>query len=309
MARARRRSSYQRSGAVAQSFWGKRWCKHLAKFSDYANRLPRGRRYLKAGAVRDMSIEEGHVRAQVHGTWLYTVDVRIKTLPAARREAIRKICVGQVKSLLALLQGQFSDEVMTTVTDPEKGLLPHPREISFRCDCPDRAVMCKHVAAVLFGIGARLDTEPELLFTLRGMDAQALVSGELGAMESGLGDGVTAEDGAELENEDLEEIFGIQLAELPPQALMDGGAPAEEDAEGHSQAEEGFDYSGAAIAALRRDFGYSHEEFADIMGVSSATIRRWERCFGKAGMRERFYRRLGWIWEIRNQLLENQEER
>ena len=57
------------------------------------------------------------------------------------------------------------------------GLFPTPQEISLGCSCPDGARMCKHVAAVLYGVGARLDHQPELLFTLRAVEPAQLLAG------------------------------------------------------------------------------------------------------------------------------------
>ena len=93
----------------------------------------------------------------------------ITTLPAKKWDVVKQRCAGQIGSLLELLRGDLSDKIMEVVTDPEDGLFPLSKEIKFDCDCPDWARMCKHVAAVLYGIGARLDQDPALLFRLRGV--------------------------------------------------------------------------------------------------------------------------------------------
>jgi len=155
---------------IARSFWGGAWCTHLEKFSDYSNRLPRGRTYVRNGSVCHLEVETGQVRAMVSGFKIYNVTVDVKPLPAKRWRDLKKSCTGRIGSLLDLLQGKLSDGVMQVVTDRDQGLFPLPREIRFKCDCPDWAVMCKHVAAVLYGVGARLDERPELLFQLRGVD-------------------------------------------------------------------------------------------------------------------------------------------
>jgi uncharacterized Zn finger protein len=153
---------------IAQSFWGQAWCDHLEKFSDYANRLPRGRTYVRNGSVCHLEIAEGAVKAMVSGSELYNVNIEIKKLPDKKWASVKKRCAGQIASLLELLQGKLSKSVMAVVTDRDQGLFPHPGEISLHCSCPDWAVMCKHVAAVLYGVGARLDDKPDLLFLLRG---------------------------------------------------------------------------------------------------------------------------------------------
>jgi uncharacterized Zn finger protein len=154
---------------IAKTFWGEAWCDHLESFSDFENRLPRGRTYVRNGSVCHLAMAKGKIEAKVSGSQIYNLRVRIKTLPAKKWRDVKRRCAGQIGSLLELLEGNLSDHVMEVVTDRKAGLFPLPGEISFDCDCPDWAVMCKHVAAVLYGAGARLDEKPELLFTLRGV--------------------------------------------------------------------------------------------------------------------------------------------
>ena len=118
-------------------------------------------------------------------------------------KAIRAECAGRVGSVLELLQGRLSDHVLRVVTDPDRGLFPKPGEITLTCDCPDWAVMCKHAAAVLYGVGSRLDDRPELLFRLRDVDADDLVVGDMALPDASAGDDVLAGD--------LADIFGIDL--------------------------------------------------------------------------------------------------
>ena len=288
-----------RGRKMAQSFWGNRWCGHLESFSDYENRLPRGRSYLRHGAVLDLQIQTGLVTAVVSGTDLYNIQIDIKPLTPKRWRAIRSACSGQVGSLLELLEGRLSDQVMSVVTDRTQGLLPLPGEISFQCDCPDWAVMCKHVAAVLFGIGVRLDDQPELLFTLRGVDPDELISGELalpGASGNDADHAATA-----LADGDLADIFGIDLEtstpELKPESVPESDQPADR-----------FVPTGPAIAALRRDFGLSVEEFAGVVEVSVATVFRWEKSAGRLKLHARPRRKLEHLADIRNEILEGRFE-
>ncbi|MBL3591178.1 MAG: hypothetical protein JMN24_15505 [gamma proteobacterium endosymbiont of Lamellibrachia anaximandri] len=155
---------------TARTFWGEAWCKHLEQFSDYANRLPRGRTYVRNGSVFHLAISKGKIEAIVSGSKLYNIDIRITPLSATKWKNVRKQCAGQIGSMLELLQGRLSNHVMEIVTDRNKGLFPKPSEIKLSCGCPDWAEMCKHVAAVLYGIGSRLDHQPELLFLLRNVD-------------------------------------------------------------------------------------------------------------------------------------------
>src|ERR1017187_3344191 len=163
-------------GAIARSFWGKAWCRNLECYSDFSNRLPRGRTYLRNGSGIDLKIGPGKVSAQVMGSSLYLITVRIAEVVGARWQAIARDCARSIDTLVELLQGQLSTSVMERITRPGTGLFPSPKEISFSCSCPDSAAMCKHVAATLYGIGARLDAEPELLFGLRQVDAKELIA-------------------------------------------------------------------------------------------------------------------------------------
>jgi uncharacterized Zn finger protein len=147
--------------AIAGTFWGKAWCDNMERYSDFANRLPRGRTYVRDGSVIDLRIAAGKVEAQVVGSDIYKTTVKISALPKARWKALGRDCACSIDSLVELLQGRLSRGVMARICRPETGLFPSPKEIAFACSCPDWAAMCKHVAAVLYGVGARLDQKPE----------------------------------------------------------------------------------------------------------------------------------------------------
>src|SRR6266496_5199972 len=161
---------------IARTFWGEAWCDNLERYSDYANRLPRGRTYVRNGSVVDLQVGPGRVTALVSGSTMYTVTVTVEGVPKPRWSAICQDCSGAIDSLVELLQGRFSKAVMTRLCQERTGLFPSPKDIRFTCSCTDWASMCKHVAAVLYGIGARLDHQPELLFTLRKVDQQDLIA-------------------------------------------------------------------------------------------------------------------------------------
>lgn len=204
-------------GAIARTFWGKSWCTNLESYSDFSNRLPRGRSYVRSGAVLHLEISEGRIAARVQGSSLYDVTIAIKPLSAKRWSALVDASRGDLTSLDALLSGDLPPSVLRVVTDRADGMFPGPREIGFECSCPDHASMCKHVAAVLYGVGARLDTRPELLFLLRGRDHRALVAQAAAATVTSV---TTAPvDAKLLDGDALETIFGIAIDAEPVRAI------------------------------------------------------------------------------------------
>jgi uncharacterized Zn finger protein len=193
---------------IASTFWGKSWCENLEAYSDYENRLPRGRSYLRNGSVVDLQIARGLVTARVSGSSLYSITVKIKPLAPDLWKSIQKECAGQIDSLIELLQGKLSAGVMQIVTRRERGLFPTPKEIDLDCSCPDWADLCKHVAATLYGVGARLDQNPGLLFLLRGVDPSELIS-KASAAEAVR---QTTPVGAPVMSEtEVADVFGIEL--------------------------------------------------------------------------------------------------
>ena len=197
--------------AIARSFWGKAWCENLESYRDYEYRLPRGRSYVRNGAVLDLQVGAGRIAALVAGSRPrpYEVEIKITPLAQAHWARLKSQCAGQIGSLIELLEGQLSDRVMGVVTDREQGLFPRPKEIEMSCSCPDWATMCKHVAAVMYGVGARLDTQPQLLFMLRNVEHGELLA-TVPALEVTRGSG-----GKRIAEENLAGVFGIELAETP----------------------------------------------------------------------------------------------
>jgi uncharacterized Zn finger protein len=200
---------------IATTFWGQAWCQNLERYSDYANRLPRGRTYLRNGSVIDLRIDTGKVIARVMGSSLYDIKLTIKSVPAKQWQDVAGDCARSIDSLVELLQGRFSSAVMERMARPGTGLFPSPTEIAFTCSCPDAATLCKHVAATLYGIGARLDQEPELLFHLRGVDAKELIAkageGARPAQKNVASDRI-------LDTAKLTDLFGIDLVQSKTQA-------------------------------------------------------------------------------------------
>lgn len=190
---------------IASSFWGKAWCKHLESFSDYQSRLPRGRSYVRHGAVINLDITNRSINALVLGSELYKVNVQIKAVPNTKWQTILNKCAGEISTVIEILQGKFSSSVMATIIDKNNGLFPLAEEIEFKCSCYDWANMCKHVAAVLYGIGARLDSEPELIFMLRDVDHTDLLNIKIV-------EGASLDKQEQLiDTQDLSELFGIDI--------------------------------------------------------------------------------------------------
>jgi hypothetical protein len=196
---------------IATTFWGQAWCDNLERYADLANRLPRGRAYVRNGSVLDLAIAKGTVRAYVAGSELYTVTIGIAPLVRARWRRVVGRCTGRIGSLVALLRGELSADVLAVLCDAKEGLFPEPRELSLDCSCPDRAAVCKHVAAVLYGVGVRLDHAPELFFVLRQADQAEL----LGSATSGVVSRPRAGGPRRLAAGRLADVFGIDLVDEP----------------------------------------------------------------------------------------------
>lgn len=192
---------------LAETFWGKAWNENLAAYSDFATRLPRGRSYVRNGAVIHLELSPMHLRALVMGSELYEVKVEVDALPDAKWKRLVKESAGQIGNMVDLLMGRLSPQVMAILTRKDEGLFPTPRELRMSCSCPDVAKLCKHVAAVLYAIGARLDSEPETLFLLRGVDKADLVQASSGALKAGPTGKAT------IPRAKVAAIFGVELSD------------------------------------------------------------------------------------------------
>jgi uncharacterized Zn finger protein len=195
---------------IANTFWGKSWCTNLERYSDYATRLPRGRSYVRNGSVLDLQIAKGEIVAMVAGSSLYKIKITIAPVAAARWRAICRDCAGAIDSVVELLQGRLAKGVMDRVCREGDGLFPSPGQIKLSCSCPDSADMCKHIAAALYGIGARLDEKPQLLFVLRGVDENELLAnaGKDLALTRAVPSAAKL-----LDDSDVAALFGLEMAE------------------------------------------------------------------------------------------------
>jgi len=274
---------------IARTFWGEAWCNHLEKFSDYKNRLPRGRTYVRNGSVCHLAISKGKIEAIVSGSQLYNIDINITPLSAIKWKNVRQQCAGEIGSMLELLQGRFSDNVMKIMTDQDKGLFPKPGEITLACNCPDWAGMCKHIAAVLYGVGARLDHQPELLFLLRNVDQEELISAELDMQTATEGKGKRKR----LAGADLSSVFGVEIEEpLKPgrkkrvpgrKAITKTGNKRAKN----KSVKKTIAPTAAAVTRLRKRFKMNASQLATLVGVTPPTVSNWENGSGKLNLRQR----------------------
>src|SRR4030067_447128 len=199
--------------AIAKTWWGKAWNKNLEAYADYSNRIGRGRTYVRSGSVLDLQIQEGHVKALVQGSESdpYSIVIKIKSLEKSIWEEIKTFCAGKLDSLQELLLGKFPEALSEMFTARGKGLFPSPKEIDFDCSCPDIASMCKHVAATLYGVGARLDHEPNLFFLLRQIEIGDLISETIKDKTEELLTRAQKKSQRILEDQDLSSVFGIEM--------------------------------------------------------------------------------------------------
>ncbi|MFC1677574.1 hypothetical protein ACFL3G_11000 [Planctomycetota bacterium] len=297
---------------IARSFWGKAWCNHLESFSDFSNRLPRGRTYARNGSVCHLEILPGKIKAIVSGSELYNVSINIKPLRKSVWKSIRKQCSGKIGSMLELLQGKLSDYVMGIVTKRKNGLMPLPCEIKLGCDCPDWATMCKHVAAALYGIGNRLDAQPELLFVLRGVDAGELISGDI---DMTIADANTAV--KTITDDKLADIFGADIdldiakqtkpatkthkkrSSRQTKPLHKKRKPIVRAQTGKAKTKAGntkklprIRPTGKSVARLRKQSKLSVAQFAKRIGVSGASIYRWGKITARLKLQDNTLRKL-----------------
>lgn len=199
--------------SITNTWWGKSWHKNLERYADYGNRIGRGRSYVLHGAVLDLQINAGKIRALVQGSRSkpYEVEISIAALSKNNWQSIRTAVGGQLDSLAELLAGKFPQSLRELFFAREKGLFPSPQEIQFDCSCPDWASMCKHVAAALYGIGARLDEQPGLFFTLRQVEVDELITQTVQGATRTLLKKAGAKSSRVMEDVDLTDVFGIEL--------------------------------------------------------------------------------------------------
>ncbi len=204
--------------ALATTWWGKSWNRNLERYADYSNRIGRGRSYVRHMAVLDLQIKPGLVEALVQGTRAapYKVRIKISKINKKNWQQVKEKCQAELSSLPDLLAGKFPRKLQDIFMVQGGGLFPTPAEISFDCSCPDWASMCKHVAATLYGVGARLDEDPALFFTLRKVEMEELVAQAVQDKTDTIIAKQASAKGRVIADDQLSELFGIDLEDFTP---------------------------------------------------------------------------------------------
>lgn len=195
---------------IVSSWWGKAWCENLQQYADYSTRLGRGLRYVRNGTVLDLKIKKGKVEARVQGTRStpYKVEIKISPLSEEICQSIIERCGNRLENMESLINGEFPEDLKDLFTGKD-GLFPTPSEISFNCSCPDWALMCKHVAAVMYGIGIRLDENPFYFFELRGIDVDRFINVALESKVEKMLDNARKRSERIIKNANIKELFGV----------------------------------------------------------------------------------------------------
>lgn len=196
---------------LAKTWWGKAWNDNLESYADYSNRIERGKSYVRYGAVLDLQISRGKVKALVLGSRAkpYEITIKIDTLNRDKWNQVVTLCNNRIDTLEQLIEGKFPKELDVLFTDQNYGMFPSPKEISFDCSCPDWATMCKHVAAVLYGIGTRLDIDPMLFFELRDLDGIELIKKSMEKKLDNMLENAGKNSNRQIAEEDVFDVFGI----------------------------------------------------------------------------------------------------
>jgi uncharacterized Zn finger protein len=196
---------------IAKTWWGKAWIDNLKSYADYSNRIGRGSSYVINGMVLDLKISTGRVDAVVAGSGSkpYNVSVEIEGVTERKWNAITAICGKSIANIDTLTEGKFPKELETLFTQKDKGLFPSPKEIGFSCSCPDWAYMCKHVAAVMYAVGARLDEEPLLFFSLRNVDFTELLKKSVEEKMTSMLKNADRKTARVMKDADAKKLFGI----------------------------------------------------------------------------------------------------
>ncbi len=196
---------------IANTWWGSAWNNNLESYADYSNRIERGKAYVKSGMVLDLQIKTGVVTGLVQGSRKspYHITVKIDKMPSNKWNKIVELCSHRIADMAELVEGKFPNELAELFLRQGQGLFPSPKEIHFDCSCPDWADMCKHVAAVLYGIGARFDNDPMLFFKLRDVDFTELLKKSIDEKIDSMLKNADKKSKRVIDDADISELFGV----------------------------------------------------------------------------------------------------
>ncbi len=158
-----------------KTWWGEQWLQALSHI-DFDNRLPRGRSYANKGAVRELVVTGGAIAARVQGSRPRPYEVTISVPPLAAKDSARLLdrLAGDPALIARLLNRELDPAVLEAAESLGISVFPKRwRDLSMQCSCPDWAVPCKHLAAVIYLLSREIDGNPFLVFSLRGLDLAA----------------------------------------------------------------------------------------------------------------------------------------
>ncbi len=161
---------------AAQSFgktwWGAQWLNALTHI-DYDNRLPRGRSYANQGAVLQLEIQGGRIHARVQGSRSkpYQIEIDVPPISPTQTQSFLDALTRDPLIISRMLNRELDPAVLEQAQSLGIPVFPaHWKDLSMRCSCPDWAVPCKHIAAVIYLVSREIDGNPFLVFSLKGVD-------------------------------------------------------------------------------------------------------------------------------------------
>ena len=199
-----------KSKNISCEWWGQQWCQNIGKYADYANRLERGRTYIRKQAVESLELKDRYIAARVKGSYFPYYDVVVEVDPL-REDKVSEV-LEQIKDISLITNGYVSNDYYNLFTVKE-GLFPDTNEIRFSCTCPDCASMCKHVAAVLYAFGSILDKDPLALFKLRGVEVETYFDKKLYETANKMFQSISSfsSDERTISEDDISNVFGLDI--------------------------------------------------------------------------------------------------
>lgn len=167
--------------------WGQRFLQALEQGLE-PKRLARGRQYSASHRVPDWAWTGGHLRfsGKNRGTAYYGMNepirfeghIEISPLPGCLWQAVIPELGNQAGFIARLLLNEIPDSLESHLQARGHSLIPgrYGEDLQATCSCPETESPCRHVAAVLVALAARIDQTPLLLFELRGLNRATLAA-------------------------------------------------------------------------------------------------------------------------------------